>query len=104
MIALLSGIWPYLVGLAGIVASVLMTMFSNQKVKTAEATTEQHKAIAAQAVADLANVSADQKATDAAEQDRQAAIAKKAIQDAAIAAQPPGTAFTELQNNDQFSR
>lgn len=104
MIALLGGIWPYLVGLIGVAAGVLMTMFSNQKVKTAEATTEQHKAIADKAVADLANVTADQQATDAAEQARQAAIAQKTVQDAAIAAQPPGTAFTELQNNDQFSR
>jgi predicted transcriptional regulator len=104
MMTIIGGIWPYLVGLAGLAAGIFMTMFSNQKVKTAEATTEQHKAIAAQALSDLANVSADQKATDEAEQARQAAIAKKAIQDAAIASQPPGAAFTELQNDPNFSR
>lgn len=104
MMALIGGIWPYLVGLFGLGAGIVMALFSNQKVKTAQAETEAHAARADQATAALANVTADQTATDDAEKARQAAIAQAAIQAAAIAAQPPGQAFKDLQNDNTFSR
>lgn len=86
MMAIISQIWPYVLGLGGFFAA----LFFRQQVKTAQAQAKQE-------VSDVKQKEAEKQAA-AAQSGANAAQERKNVENT-IAATPPGDSASELQNN-----